>query len=420
MNDNTKPAQFRKKPVVIEAVQFTKAMAEGHEPLPDGVQMAARNLAAGGQFPEYANDGKFLTNYSTCHQHFIATPEGQMDVQIGDWIIRGVKGEFYPCKPDIFAATYEPADTKPARADSVERIAALLCEEATGRSWTVAGIEYVGPDRTYYRNLARKVVALTQQPAADAEWIKHPQTIEAKSQWDAVAQALGADRDDPDAVLAAARRARLSAAPQAVRTSDPLPEGHPETIAAAKAYIRDWCPDHVRDYVASLAAPQAAEPVAEVSLHDGLLYGKLNRDLPVGTKLCVAPPAASTPQAAEPVAYPTGSDREVLLYLMQQFDIETWQCPQCGHAEDCATMDSADYLRSYLATHAAPPAASEDVPLGAIENGRAFADRLEVYPFESVGGDLRQCCDWHEFRRCFEHLAQWALGRAAMQQESGR
>jgi len=40
----------------------------------------------------------------------IHTLEGVMLTQPGDWIIKGVKGEFYPCKPDIFAATYEPAD----------------------------------------------------------------------------------------------------------------------------------------------------------------------------------------------------------------------------------------------------------------------------------------------------------------------
>ena len=40
---------------------------------------------------------------------FIETLEGRMRADIGDWIIRGVKGEFYPCKPDIFAATYEDA-----------------------------------------------------------------------------------------------------------------------------------------------------------------------------------------------------------------------------------------------------------------------------------------------------------------------
>lgn len=39
----------------------------------------------------------------------ISTLEGTMTASNGDWIIRGVKGELYPCKPDIFAATYEPA-----------------------------------------------------------------------------------------------------------------------------------------------------------------------------------------------------------------------------------------------------------------------------------------------------------------------
>ncbi|WP_446905463.1 hypothetical protein [Citrobacter portucalensis] len=51
----------------------------------------------------------------------------------------------------------------------------------------------------------------------------------------------------------------------------------------------------------------------------------------------------------------------------------------------------------------------EDVPLGAIENGRAFADRLEAYPFECEGGNLNMCSDWQELRRCFEHLSEWAM-----------
>jgi hypothetical protein len=48
------------------------------------------------------------------HAHFdeliISTLEGDLRASPGDWIIRGVKGEFYPCKPDIFAATYEPVE----------------------------------------------------------------------------------------------------------------------------------------------------------------------------------------------------------------------------------------------------------------------------------------------------------------------
>lgn len=51
----------------------------------------------------------------------------------------------------------------------------------------------------------------------------------------------------------------------------------------------------------------------------------------------------------------------------------------------------------------------EEIPLGAIENGRAFADRLEAYPFECQGGNLNMCSDWQEFRQCFEHLSEWAM-----------
>ncbi|MEP9135608.1 hypothetical protein [Enterobacter roggenkampii] len=50
-----------------------------------------------------------------------------------------------------------------------------------------------------------------------------------------------------------------------------------------------------------------------------------------------------------------------------------------------------------------------EVPMGAIENGRAFADRLEAYPFECQGGNLNMCSDWQELRRCFEHLSEWAM-----------
>ncbi|EIY2722168.1 hypothetical protein MMK92_000230 [Escherichia coli] len=50
-----------------------------------------------------------------------------------------------------------------------------------------------------------------------------------------------------------------------------------------------------------------------------------------------------------------------------------------------------------------------EASLGAIENGRAFADRLENYQFECEGGNLNMCSDWQEFRRCFEYLSEWAM-----------
>jgi hypothetical protein len=86
---------FRKKPVLIEAVQL---VPENHS--------AAIDLAARSQTcslgPFYGDDGEWQT---TVH-----TPEGTMFADRGDWLILGVQGELYPCKPDIFAATYDPAD----------------------------------------------------------------------------------------------------------------------------------------------------------------------------------------------------------------------------------------------------------------------------------------------------------------------
>lgn len=81
--------KFRKKPVVIEAVQYSGRNAEE----------CCKFM--GTALPE--TDASQVG----CPMH-IHTLEGTMLASPGDWIIRGVKGECYPCKPDIFAATYEP------------------------------------------------------------------------------------------------------------------------------------------------------------------------------------------------------------------------------------------------------------------------------------------------------------------------
>ena len=91
--------KFRKKPVVIDAVQFTREIIEAHllddKSLPEGVQLRSASC--------HPKD-RIVYSYSC----YIDTLEGMMKVSEGDWIIKGVNGEFYPCKPDIFAATYEP------------------------------------------------------------------------------------------------------------------------------------------------------------------------------------------------------------------------------------------------------------------------------------------------------------------------
>lgn len=69
-----------------------------------------------------------------------------------------------------------------------------------------------------------------------------------------------------------------------------------------------------------------------------------------------------------------------------------------------------DNLEAKCAALAAENAGlKSDAPLGAIENGRAFADRLENYQFECEGGNLNMCSDWQEFRRCLEYLSEWAM-----------
>ena len=79
--------KFRKKPVVIEAVQLTADVFEVDHP------------------SDLHLTGVIYDPVNRCAE--IRTLEGVMRADLGDWIITGVKGERYPCKPDIFAATYE-------------------------------------------------------------------------------------------------------------------------------------------------------------------------------------------------------------------------------------------------------------------------------------------------------------------------
>ena len=81
-------AKYRKKPVIVEAMQLTR------ESFLDCCNFIGE---------DNLNDG---TSEDECYIG-IVTLEGDHNARPGDWIIRGVQGEFYPCKPDIFEATYE-------------------------------------------------------------------------------------------------------------------------------------------------------------------------------------------------------------------------------------------------------------------------------------------------------------------------
>jgi len=90
-------AKYRKKPVVIEAWDW---LGGGFQT--DAPRWLRDYKAADGRQVTERQDGTLL----------IPTLEGDHTASIGDWIIRGVKGEVYPCKPDIFDATYDRVEAE--------------------------------------------------------------------------------------------------------------------------------------------------------------------------------------------------------------------------------------------------------------------------------------------------------------------
>lgn len=81
-------AKYRKKPVVIEAIQFT-----------DKTKDKAFNFVTCNHYADFDDEKNPIM--------YIQTLEGEHKAVLGDWIIKGIAGEFYPCKADIFAATYD-------------------------------------------------------------------------------------------------------------------------------------------------------------------------------------------------------------------------------------------------------------------------------------------------------------------------
>ena len=79
--------KYVKKPVVVEAIQM----------LSDNIE----------QVYEMLGDNLIIVGDTDNIKHFIDTLEGIMELSWGDYVIKGVKGEFYPCKPDIFELSYE-------------------------------------------------------------------------------------------------------------------------------------------------------------------------------------------------------------------------------------------------------------------------------------------------------------------------
>lgn len=96
----TLPQKFRKKPVTIEAMRYD-GTPETATPI---INWA---LSQGETITYWCGNGENCRD--STHVLHISTLEGTMAANVGDWIIRGVQGEFYPCRSDIFDATYEVA-----------------------------------------------------------------------------------------------------------------------------------------------------------------------------------------------------------------------------------------------------------------------------------------------------------------------
>jgi len=83
--------KFRKKPVVVDAIQYL-----------GDINFNFIRLFIGSDYPLHRIGNQKL---------FMDTLEGGHEASPGDWIIKGIRGEFYPCKPDIFKQTYEPVES---------------------------------------------------------------------------------------------------------------------------------------------------------------------------------------------------------------------------------------------------------------------------------------------------------------------
>lgn len=144
--------KYRKKPVVIEAVQWTGENLREIIAFTDGPPETS-SPHAGMMWEQYellvAEKGLI-----------IVTLEGQHLATVGDWIIKGVKGEHYPCKPDVFEMTYEAAN---ARADAALDPAALEDKLAKAVDWLETIRDRAKGDdmvHTYYLDALAAIAAI--------------------------------------------------------------------------------------------------------------------------------------------------------------------------------------------------------------------------------------------------------------------
>ena len=97
MDEIFKIKQYRKRPLVIHAAKWNGKTFDGLYPI------AFFSVFANWHYGHAPGDGDLF-------EIVIETLEGEKTVDIGDWVIKGIRNEFYPCKPEIFAATYDEVE----------------------------------------------------------------------------------------------------------------------------------------------------------------------------------------------------------------------------------------------------------------------------------------------------------------------
>lgn len=153
---NVNAFKFRKQPVVIEAYQWKEG--DGLNLRGNGWPQWLVAAARSGKDGEEQIVTQSFEGYAT-----IKTLEGEMRADVGDWIIRGVKGELYPCKPDIFAATYEPADATASTGKEAGDVPYLYpCKGGEGLAFVEGALPHQVRVIEEYNQLYKRHIDLTK------------------------------------------------------------------------------------------------------------------------------------------------------------------------------------------------------------------------------------------------------------------
>lgn len=139
--------KFIKKPVTVEAFQMTRERRQNNKDWPEWLNEAWNKPhgVPGAVYPKHYPDSDGTDNL------MIRTLEGVHQVSWDDWIIRGIKGELYPCKPEIFAATYDEATFSDSKSATVEvlvtdKMLGAFAEKFWGPGWNTEIAEFVFND----------------------------------------------------------------------------------------------------------------------------------------------------------------------------------------------------------------------------------------------------------------------------------